>query len=91
MRGGVAARARGRHGVEEQADGRLERRRDARRRIAGDQPARLQHAKPIAERERRQALEGRKMDVLDMLDEGAKKARITAGATMAEVREALKI
>jgi tryptophanyl-tRNA synthetase len=41
--------------------------------------------------ERRQALDGRKMDVVDMLEEGAKKARIAAGTTMAEVREALKI
>jgi tryptophanyl-tRNA synthetase len=41
--------------------------------------------------ERRQALEGRKMDVVDILEEGAKKARVAAGATMAEVREALKL
>jgi tryptophanyl-tRNA synthetase len=41
--------------------------------------------------ERRQELERRKQDVVDVLEEGAKKARIAAGATMSEVREAMKI
>jgi tryptophanyl-tRNA synthetase len=41
--------------------------------------------------ERRQELEGRKQDVVDILEEGAKKARAVASATMAEVREAMKI
>jgi len=41
--------------------------------------------------ERRQALEGRKQDVVDILEEGARKARATAAATMSEVREAMKI
>jgi tryptophanyl-tRNA synthetase len=41
--------------------------------------------------ERRQELEGRKQDVVDILEEGAKKARSAAGATMSEVREAMKI
>jgi len=41
--------------------------------------------------ERRQELEGRKQDVVDILEEGAKKARVAAQATMTEVREAMKI
>src|SRR5204862_3697539 len=41
--------------------------------------------------ERRQALEARKDDVAGILEEGAKKARVAASATMAEVREAMKI
>jgi tryptophanyl-tRNA synthetase len=41
--------------------------------------------------ERRQALEARKDDVAGILAEGAKKAKVAASATMAEVREAMKI
>jgi tryptophanyl-tRNA synthetase len=41
--------------------------------------------------ERMQALEGKEDDVAGILAEGAKKARTAASATMAEVREALKI
>src|SRR6185503_11594350 len=41
--------------------------------------------------ERRQELEGRKQDVVDILEEGAKKARVAAQATMTDVREAMKI
>jgi tryptophanyl-tRNA synthetase len=41
--------------------------------------------------ERRQELESRKQDVVDILEEGAKKARVVASATMKEVREAMKI
>ncbi|HET9216530.1 MAG TPA: tryptophan--tRNA ligase, partial [Terriglobia bacterium] len=41
--------------------------------------------------ERRQELESRKQDVVEILEEGAKKARIAASATMSEVREAMKI
>jgi len=41
--------------------------------------------------ERRQELESRKSDVSAILDEGAKKAKVAAGETMALVREAMKI
>ena len=41
--------------------------------------------------ERRQELEARKDDVAGILEEGAKKAKVAASATMAEVREAMKI
>lgn len=41
--------------------------------------------------ERRQELESRKSDVAAILDEGAKKAKVAAGETMALVREAMKI
>jgi tryptophanyl-tRNA synthetase len=41
--------------------------------------------------ERRQELETRKGDVVDILEEGARKARTAAEATMSEVREAMKI
>jgi hypothetical protein len=36
-------------------------------------------------------LESHPGDVVDILNEGAKKAKTVAGATMAEVREAMKI
>ena len=41
--------------------------------------------------ERRQQLESRPQDVLDILNEGSKKARVAAGETMAEVRNAMKV
>jgi len=41
--------------------------------------------------ERRQQLEGREDDVMDILNEGSKKAKEVAGQTMAQVREAMKI
>ena len=41
--------------------------------------------------ERRQQIETRKSDVVEMLNEGAMKAKAVAGETMAEVREAMKI
>jgi tryptophanyl-tRNA synthetase len=41
--------------------------------------------------ERRQELETRRDDVAGILEEGARKARAAASATMAEVREAMKI
>ena len=40
---------------------------------------------------RRQQLESRKQDVVDILNEGSKKAKTVAAETMAEVREAMKI
>jgi len=41
--------------------------------------------------ERRQQLEGREDDVMDILNEGSKKAKEVAGQTMAQVREAMRI
>lgn len=41
--------------------------------------------------ERRQELEGRRQDVVEILNEGSKKAKKIAAETMAEVREAMKI
>jgi tryptophanyl-tRNA synthetase len=41
--------------------------------------------------QRRQGLESHPGDVMDILNEGARKAKAVAGATMAEVREAMKI
>lgn len=41
--------------------------------------------------ERRQELESKKDEVVDILNEGAKKAKAEAGETMAQVREAMKI
>ena len=41
--------------------------------------------------ERRQQLESHPDDVMDILNEGSKKANATAGETMAEVRKAMKI
>ena len=41
--------------------------------------------------ERRQQLEGRKQDVIEMLDDGARKAQAAASETMKDVREAMKI
>jgi tryptophanyl-tRNA synthetase len=42
-------------------------------------------------RQRRQQLEARKQDVIEILHEGSKKARVVAGETMTLVREAMKI
>jgi len=41
--------------------------------------------------ERRQQLEGREDDVMDILNEGSKTAKEVAGQTMAQVREAMRI
>jgi len=41
--------------------------------------------------ERRQQLEGREDDVMDILSEGSKKAKEVAGQTMAQVREPMRI
>jgi hypothetical protein len=41
--------------------------------------------------ERRQALESHPDDVMDILNEGSKKAKAVAGETMVEVRKAMKI
>ena len=41
--------------------------------------------------ERRQQLESRPDDVMDILNEGSKKANATAGETMTEVRKAMRI
>jgi len=41
--------------------------------------------------ERRQQIEARKSDVVDILNEGSKKAKAVASETMVEVREAMKI
>jgi tryptophanyl-tRNA synthetase len=41
--------------------------------------------------ERRQQIEGRKDAVMDVLNEGSKKAKAVAGETMQQVREAIKI
>ena len=41
--------------------------------------------------ERRQQLEGREDDVMDILNEGSKKAKEVAGQTMVQVREAMRI
>ena len=41
--------------------------------------------------ERRQELESHPDDVIDILNEGSKKAKIVAGETMVEVRKAIKI
>ncbi len=41
--------------------------------------------------ERRQQLEGREDDVMDILNEGSKKAKEVGGQTMAQVREAMRI
>jgi tryptophanyl-tRNA synthetase len=41
--------------------------------------------------ERRQQLQSHPDDVLDILNEGSKKAKAVAGETMVEVRKAMKI